>query len=55
MSNYITTYTGKHFEPANPNPECILIEDIAHALLLSGRLNDASSSTLFGADSQMVA
>ena len=32
MGNYITTYTGKHFEPTNPNPETIRIEDIAHAL-----------------------
>ena len=32
MSDYITTYTGKHFEPMNPDPELICIEDIAHAL-----------------------
>lgn len=34
MSNYITTYTGLHFEPTNPRPECIEIRDIAHALSL---------------------
>ena len=39
MSSYITTYTGKHFEPVNPDPECILIEDIAHALSLICRGN----------------
>ena len=39
MGNYITTYTGKHFEPANPEPEMIRIEDIAHALSLICRGN----------------
>ena len=39
MSGYITTYTGKHFEPNNPDPACILIEDIAHALSLICRGN----------------
>ena len=39
MGNYITTYTGKHFEPTNPNPETIRIEDIAHALSLICRGN----------------
>ena len=39
MSDYITTYTGKHFEPANPDPEMIQIEDIAHALSLICRGN----------------
>ena len=39
MSSPITTYTGKHFDPTNPDPECILIEDIAHALSLICRGN----------------
>ena len=39
MSNYITTYTGKHFEPTNPDQEAICIEDIAHALSLITRGN----------------
>ena len=39
MGNHITTYTGKHFEPTNPDPETILIEDIAHALSLICRGN----------------
>lgn len=39
MSNYITTYIGKHFEPANPDPDLICIEDIAHALSLITRGN----------------
>ena len=39
MSNYITTYTGRHFEPANPDPDAIVIEDIAHALSLITRGN----------------
>ena len=29
MGEFITTYTGQHFEPTNPNPELIRIEDIA--------------------------
>lgn len=39
MSSYITTYTGRHFEPAAPDPERICIEDIAHALSLICRGN----------------
>ena len=32
MSEFITTYTGKHFKPTDPDPELIDIPDIAHAL-----------------------
>lgn len=39
MSEYITTYTGKHFKPTEPDPELIQIEDIAHALSLMCRGN----------------
>lgn len=39
MGDYITTYTGKHFEPANPDPALICIEDIAHALPMICRGN----------------
>ena len=39
MSEFITTYTGQHFEPTNPNPELIRIEDIAHALSMICRGN----------------
>ena len=39
MGSYITTYTGMHFEPADPDPEMIRIEDIAHALSLICRGN----------------
>lgn len=39
MSDYITTYTGKHFEPVNPDPAAIDIRDIAHALSLICRGN----------------
>ena len=39
MSEYITTYTGNHFKPTNPDPELIRIEDIAHALSLICRGN----------------
>lgn len=39
MGEYITTYTGEHFEPTNPNPELIHIEDIAHALPMICRGN----------------
>ncbi|MGN0405197.1 MAG: hypothetical protein ACI4F1_08250 [Bariatricus sp.] len=39
MSDYITTYTGKHFEPINPDPEMISLQDIAHALPMICRGN----------------
>lgn len=39
MSEYITTYTGKHFKPTEPNPELFDIADIAHALSLICRGN----------------
>lgn len=39
MGTYITTYTGIYFEPMNPKPESIRIEDIAHALSLICRGN----------------
>ena len=39
MGEFITTYTGQHFEPTNPNPELIRIEDIAHALSMICRGN----------------
>ena len=37
--SYITTYTGKHFDPVNPEIELIDIRDIAHALSLICRGN----------------
>ncbi len=37
--NCICTYTGKLFEPANPDPELIDVRDIAHALSLICRGN----------------
>ena len=39
MSNYITTYTGLHFYPTEPNPDGLRMEDIAHALSLLCRGN----------------
>lgn len=39
MADYITTYTGIHFYPTEPDPEGICIEDIAHALSLLCRGN----------------
>ena len=39
MSDYITTFTGKHFYPMSPDPMAICIEDIAHALSLICRGN----------------
>ena len=37
--SYITTVTGKHFYPLNPNPKDIDIEDIAQSLSLICRAN----------------
>ena len=37
--SYITTFTGKHFNPINPSFEDIDIRDIAHALSLLCRAN----------------
>ena len=39
MSEYITTYTGIHFKPTEPEPELIRVEDIAHALSMICRGN----------------
>ena len=39
MSDCITTYTGKHFNPVSPDPDLVCIEDIAHALSLICRGN----------------
>ena len=39
MSEYITTYTGKHFRQLEPDPQLIKIEDIAHALSMICRGN----------------
>lgn len=37
--SYITTFTGRHFDPFNPSPELICLEDIAHALSMTCRAN----------------
>ena len=37
--SYITTYTGKHFDPVYPEEDKIDIRDIAHALSLTCRGN----------------
>jgi len=37
--SYITTFTGKHIDPANPDVSLIDIRDIAHALSLTCRGN----------------
>ncbi len=37
--SYITTYTGKHFDPAKPDASLLDIRDIAHALSLTCRGN----------------
>lgn len=39
MSDYIRTNSGVRFYPLNPDPQGILIEDIAHALSLQCRGN----------------
>jgi len=37
--SYITTYTGKHFDPVNPDMTQVDIQDIAHALSMICRGN----------------
>ena len=37
--SYITTYTGKHFDPVNPDMTQVNIQDIAHALSMLCRAN----------------
>ena len=39
MADYITTYTGEHINPLEPDIEKIKIEDIAHSLSLQCRAN----------------
>lgn len=39
VMSYITTFTGKHFDPIHPVPEKIDMKDIAHALSLICRAN----------------
>ncbi len=39
MSDFITTYSGIHFSPTDPDPAGIRIKDIAHALSLTCRGN----------------
>lgn len=34
---WIQTYTGRRFTPTNPNPDAIVIQDIAHALSMQCR------------------
>ena len=42
--SHITTYTGNHFDPINPDPELINIVDIAHALPMICRGNGQVST-----------
>lgn len=44
IMSYITTYTGNHFDPINPDPELINIVDIAHALPMICRGNGQVST-----------
>ena len=46
--SYITTYTGNHFDPINPDPELINIVDIAHALPMICRGNGQVSTLVCG-------
>ena len=39
MSDHITTYTGRHFNPLYPDEDLICIDDIAHSLSLLCRGN----------------
>lgn len=47
MSDYITTYTGKHIDPVHPISDLICIEDIAHALSLICRGNGQVKTFFF--------
>ena len=42
--DYIVTYSKKRFNPITPNPEDIVIEDIAHALSFLSRANGHSET-----------
>ena len=39
LGGWIQTYTGRVFHPFDPDPESIVIEDIAHALAMKCRYN----------------
>ena len=39
MADYITTFTGVHFNPVKPDKELLNIEDIAHSLSMQCRAN----------------
>lgn len=39
MDGWIQTFTGRKFEPLDPDPAAIVVEDIAHALSLHCRFN----------------
>lgn len=52
--SYITTYTGKHFDPVNPDASLLCIEDIAHALSLLCRGN-GHVQTFFSAGQHCIA
>lgn len=39
MSDYITTVSGVHIDPMNPDPDKINIDDIAHSLAFQCRAN----------------
>jgi len=48
--SWIQTFTGRKFHPANPQPEQICIEDIAHALGLSCRFGGHCTEFMSVAD-----
>lgn len=45
--SYITTYTGKHFDPIQPEPGLFDLTDISHALSLLCRGNGHMKHFLF--------
>lgn len=53
MADYITTYSGTHFVPSEPDAESIHITDIAHALSLICRGN-GQVKTFFSVGQQCI-
>ena len=45
MGDYITTFTGKHFYPADPDPSAICMEDMLISMIFKKFLNSDLTET----------